>query len=61
MGDYMKVKIFDCEHESDLEEEINFFLQEKITVLELHYNSSHFECNGEQIYSFSCLILYKEN
>lgn len=56
----MKVKIFDCEHESDLEEEINFFLQEKITVLELHYNSSHFECNGEQIYSFSCLILYKE-
>ena len=47
-------------HTKSLEEEINFFLQEKITVLELHYNSSHFECNGEQIYSFSCLILYKE-
>ena len=55
----MKVKIFDCEHEKDLEIEINKFLQAPIEVVEMHYQVSNFEVNGEQIYSFSCLILYK--
>ena len=55
----MKVKIFDCEHEKDLEIEINKFLQAPIEVVEIHYQVSNFEVNGEQIYSFSCLILYK--
>lgn len=57
----MKVKIFDCEHENDLEDEINFFLKQNITVIEIHYSTSHFDNNGEQIYSFSCLILYNDN
>lgn len=57
----MKVKIFDFEHEEDLEDEINFFLEENpdIEIKKILYQASHFNSNGEQIYSFSCLILYK--
>lgn len=57
----MKVKLFDYEHESDLEENINKFLalNPKIEIKNINYQTSHFEINGEQIYSFSCLILYK--
>lgn len=57
----MKVKIFDFEHEQDLEEAINkFFLEHpKIEIKNILYNTSHFGINGEQIYSFSCLVLYK--
>lgn len=57
----MKVKIFDFEHELDLEEAINSFLEEGIEVKEIHYQTSHFTNNGEQLYSFSALILYKRN
>lgn len=56
----MKVKLFDFEHEKDLENEVNKFLSEnKIEVKELLYQTSHFSHCGEQIYSFSCLIFYK--
>lgn len=56
----MKVKLFDFEHEKDLEDAVNdFFSKEKIELKDLIYQTSHFACNGEQIYSFSCLILYK--
>lgn len=56
----MKVKLFDFEHENDLEEAVNNFLKDnKIEVKNICYQTSHFAINGEQIYSFSCLILYK--
>lgn len=56
----MKVKLFDFEHEQDLEDAINKFLSEKkIEIKDICYQTSHFAFNGEQIYSFSCLILYK--
>ncbi|MDE6947854.1 MAG: sporulation protein Cse60 [Anaeroplasmataceae bacterium] len=57
----MKVKIFDFEHEQDLEEALNkFFLEHpKMEIKNLNYQTSHFAINGEQIYSFSCLVLYK--
>lgn len=56
----MKVKLFDFEHEQDLEEAVNnFFKEKKIDVQQICYQTSHFAFNGEQIYSFSCLILYK--
>lgn len=56
----MKVKIFDFEHEEDLEKAINKFLDNKKNkVKDILYQSSHFSNNGEQIYSFSCLIVYE--
>lgn len=56
----MKVKLFDYEHEKDLEDAINKFLQEnKVEIKNICYQTSHFAFNSEQIYSFSCLILYK--
>ncbi|MBD5390592.1 sporulation protein Cse60 [bacterium] len=57
----MKAKIFDFEHEKDLEDALNNFFSEhpKIEIKEIQYNTSHFGINGEQIYSFSCMVLYK--
>ncbi|MCM1130638.1 MAG: sporulation protein Cse60 [Roseburia sp.] len=57
----MKVKLFDFEHEQDLEDALNNFFSEhpKIEIKNLCYQTSHFAINGEQIYSFSCLLLYK--
>lgn len=56
----MKVKIFDFEHEQDLEEAINAFLSEKeIEVKEIKYAVSHFYALNEQVFSFSALIIYE--
>ncbi len=56
----MKVKLFDFEHEKDLEDAINQFLsKDKPEIKSIQYQTSHFENKGEQIYSFSCLILYR--
>ena len=56
----MQVKLFDFEHEEDLEDAINLFLKEekKIKVEKISYQVSNFGINGEQIYSFSCMILF---
>lgn len=59
---YMKVKIFDFEHEKDLEDALNEFLLDKeIEVKKIEYQVSHFYALNEQVYSFSALILYDEN
>lgn len=55
----MKVKIFDCEHEKDLENEINKLLNE-VEVIDIKYQISTSVCGEEQIYCFSALVLYKE-
>ena len=59
----MEVKLFDFEHEEDLEDAINKFLKEEknITVDKISYQVSNFGINGEQIYSFSCMILFRRN
>lgn len=59
----MRVKLFDFEHEEDLEDAINSFLEEEkdIIIDKISYQVSNFGINGEQIYSFSCLILYRYN
>lgn len=54
----MKVKIFDFEHEFDLEEAINEFIYDK-KILKILYNSSHFQSLDMQIYSFSAMIIYE--
>ena len=55
----MKVKIFDFEDESDLEEAINNFLKElEGDVVEIKYQVSSFPSGEEQIYCFSDMIIY---
>ena len=56
----MKVKIFDESHEKDLEEDINNFLSEnEVEVIDIKYSVSASVFSEEQIYCFSCLIMYK--
>ena len=55
----MKVKIFDCEDEEDLEEEINRFLEElEADVIDIKYQVSSSIYSEEQIYCFSAMIVY---
>ena len=56
----MKIKIFDFEHEKDLEEAINNFILEDVKVLNILYQASHFYAGNEQVFSFSALIMYEK-
>ena len=56
----MKVKIFDEEHEDDLEEKINDFISEDgIEIQDIKFNSSVSIYAEEQVFCFSALIMYK--
>lgn len=55
----MKVKIFDLEDESDLEKEVNKFLDnEDIEVIDIKYSVSSSIYSEEQIFCFSAMIIY---
>ena len=54
----MKVKIFDENHEKDLEDKINEFLKEQNNIIDIKYQVSIAMFSEEQIYCFSALILY---
>ncbi len=54
----MKVKIFDENHEKDLEESINNFISD-VEVIDIKYEVSIGVFSEEQIYCFSAMILYK--
>lgn len=54
----MKVKIFDEDHEEDLESKINDFIEDK-EIVDIKYSVSVSVFSEEQIYCFSALILYK--
>ena len=55
----MKVKIFDCEDEKDLEEEINKFLDDvNGEIVDIKYQISMGLFSEEQIYCFSAMIIY---
>jgi len=57
----MKVKIFDCEDESDLEEDINSFLSDNsIEIIDIKYQVSVGIFSEEQIFCFSGMIIYKD-
>ena len=58
VGDRMKVKIFDFEDESDLEKEINAFLDDDIEVVDIKYEVSSSIFSEEQIFCFSAMIIY---
>ncbi|MCM3596624.1 MULTISPECIES: sporulation protein Cse60 [Bacillaceae] len=57
-----KVAVFDKEHEKDLEREINHFLKSisDEQLVDIKYNVAA-ACNedGEQLYCFSALVLYR--
>ena len=55
----MKVKVFDCDHESDLEASINEFIQDK-EIVDIKFSVSASVFGEEQIYCFSAFaILHK--
>ncbi|MBU8879801.1 sporulation protein Cse60 [Bacillus sp. FJAT-29790] len=60
----IKVKLFDHEHEKDLELEMNRFLErmEEKELLDIKYNVAAVqdqEDEEEQVYCFSAMIIYR--
>lgn len=58
----VQVKLFDEEHEKDLEEKVNEFL-EKIKeedLIDIKYQISTLYDYKEQIYCYSAMIIYKK-
>ena len=55
----MKVKIFDDDHELDLEEDINKFIVDK-EVIDIKYHVEMAINGEEQLYSFSVMNIYME-
>lgn len=57
----MKVKIFDCEDEEDLEEDINDFIcSDEVEVIDIKYQVGVGVFSEEQIYCFSAMVIYYE-
>ena len=56
----MKVKIFDEESELDLQDDINNFIED-IDVIDIKYQVALSVFSDEQIYSFSAMIIYKDD
>jgi hypothetical protein len=64
-GQMIQVKLFDREHEKDLEKEMNRFLKglEEQKLLDIKYNVAAIteteDEDEEQIYCFSAMIIYR--
>lgn len=58
----MKVKIFDEEHEKDLENSINKFMKENnnIDIIDIKLSTACSLYGEEQIYCFTALIMYND-
>ncbi|MFC5464494.1 sporulation protein Cse60 [Lederbergia graminis] len=57
----VQVKVFDCEHEKDLEEEMNAFLSglNKKDIIDVKYHIAAIgDPEDEQVYCFSAMVLY---
>lgn len=55
----MKVRVFDENHEKDLEDSINKYLNENdIDVIDIKFSTSIGIVGEEQIYCFSAMIIY---
>ena len=59
----MKVKVFDENHEHDLEMRVNEFLETLQTniVIDIKYQLATLYDGREQVYCFSCMIIYEDN
>lgn len=58
----MLVKIFDEEHEQDLEAKVNDFLlrNKELKIIDIKYQVAITYDEREQIYCYSCMIIYKK-
>ncbi|KYC84889.1 sporulation protein Cse60 [Heyndrickxia sporothermodurans] len=59
----IQVKLFDYEHEKDLEADVNLFLKdiEENKLLDIKYHVAvTSEDEDEQIYCFSAMVLYRK-
>lgn len=54
----MKVKLFDEEHEKDLENSVNEFLDGEIEVVDIKYQVAICGLGDEQVFCFSAMIIY---
>ena len=58
----LKIKMFDEEHELDLEDEVNEFIDIlNGKIIDIKYQCALCFNGNEMEYSFSCMILYEEN
>ncbi|MCM3767138.1 MULTISPECIES: sporulation protein Cse60 [Bacillaceae] len=59
----IQVKLFDREHEKDLESEMNRFLRrlDEKSLLDIKYNVTAFQEDedDDQVYCFSAMIIYR--
>lgn len=58
----INVAIIDEENEEDLENNINELLKKLVdtSIIDIKYQTSHFlTTDGDQIYSYSAMIIYK--
>jgi len=55
----VKVKIFDENHEKDLEDSINNFIDDNIEIIDIKYQVAISDFTEDQVYCFSALIMYK--
>lgn len=55
----MFIKMFDEEHEQDLEDKVNDFIEDK-EVIDIKYQLSVAMFSEDQIYCYSAMVLYKE-
>jgi hypothetical protein len=61
-GEMIKVKLFDHEHEKDLEKDMNIFLErlDENRLIDIKYNVAAIqEEEEEQIYCFSAMVVYR--
>lgn len=58
----LKIKVFDCECEKDLEKEINLFIEEiskqDKEVIDIKFSTSITESDDGLIFCFSALVMY---
>lgn len=58
----IQVKVFDYEHEKDLEDDMNKFLEDldEKKLVDIKYNvAAYQEDEEEQIYCFSAMVIYR--
>ncbi len=55
----MKVKCFDEEHENDLSDAVNAFIENK-KIIDIKFSNACFKSENEQIFCFSALVIYEE-
>lgn len=59
----LKIKVYDCEHEKDLEKELNNLIldldENDQEIIDIKYSISHFP-DENQVFSFSALVMYDD-